>query len=647
LASLNWRKAALLAGLVWLALAGLLQLGLLSNIELSLENSLYGRGTPSGAIAIVAIDDSSLQAVGRWPWDRTVHAQLVDKLSQAKVVGVDVAFFEPSSSESDRALAQAISRAGNVILPIEYTSFEQQGDKLVGKGLLQPIPEIRSSAKGFGYINVVTDADGVSRSVNVGVGGSYDAFTHALFQAYTGTKYTFPQDRLLIDFVGPPGSFKYVSAKDVLSGAVPASFFKGKIVLVGATSPDLHDDHIVPTSEGKRMPGVELHANVVQQLLTGNFIYRQDSLSAALVMLVGAVLAVVLFLRLRLWAAAAALLALCVAYYFLSIVAFELVGILPNLLFPPLSALAAFGIVLGYSYLFESKQRKFVSDAFSKYVSPGVMAHILANPEKLKLGGEKTRITIFFSDVRGFTSLSEKLTPEKLVHLLNQYLTEMTRLVMTHDGTVDKFIGDAVMALWGVPLRDHRQASKACECSLRMMEKLKELNTKWKAAGSPEIEIGVGLNTGEAIVGNMGSFERFDYTAMGDSVNLASRLEGLNKEYKTHIIVSESTKTEAGNDFLFRELDLVAVKGKKEPVRIYELVGRRAEVKLKDVEWLEWFEKGLAHYRKQEWKTAMVCFNKSLKSGDVTSNVFLERCKYYEMMPPAKEWDGVNVMHTK
>jgi adenylate cyclase len=247
-------------------------------------------------------------------------------------------------------------------------------------------------------------------------------------------------------------------------------------------------------------------------------------------------------------------------------------GILMNVLYPFLTiALVYIGNVVVY-YRTEERDRKWITSIFGKYVSPVVIENLLKNPEKINLGGEKRNITIFFSDIRGFTPISEKLEPEELVHLLNEYLTEMSSIIIENQGLVDKYMGDAIMAFWGAPLDQPNHAELACKSSLEMMEKLKELQKKWKKEGIPAFDFGIGLNSGDAIVGNMGSSNRFDYTAIGDNVNLASRLEGLNKTYGTNVIISENTYKIVKDKFNTRELGVVKVKGKEKPIRIYELL---------------------------------------------------------------------------
>jgi len=268
------------------------------------------------------------------------------------------------------------------------------------------------------------------------------------------------------------------------------------------------------------------------------------------------------------------------------------------------------------------------------------------NPDKLKLGGEKLELSVLFSDIRGFTSISEKLKPEQLVSLLNEYLTEMTGIVLENKGLLDKYIGDAVMAVFGAPLHNDRHAYDACNAALEMMSRLKKLNEQWKERGIPVLDIGIGINTGEMVAGNMGSVERFDYTVMGDNVNLASRLEGLNKAYGTNIIISEYTKNKVENEFWFRSLDLVRVKGKKKAVEIFELLGSRKETC--PIPYMEEYNLFMKHYRLGEFKKAKDIVDKILEKHEQDKVVQLYRQRLDLLLenPPA-HWDGVYTFTTK
>jgi adenylate cyclase len=301
-----------------------------------------------------------------------------------------------------------------------------------------------------------------------------------------------------------------------------------------------------------------------------------------------------------------------------------------------------------YRYITEEREKKKIRGAFQYYLTASVINEMLKDPSKLKLGGDKKDLTVLFSDIRGFTSISEKLTPEALVHLLNEYLTAMTNLVFKYDGLLDKYMGDAIMAVFGAPLDQPDHAVRACRTALSMMEELKTLQKKWADEGRPFLDIGIGINSGDMVVGNMGSDMRFDYTVMGDSVNLGSRLEGINKEYGTNIVISEYTYA-AVKDVLFcRELDAVRVKGKKLPVKIYELLGEKKD----SANWEKYvslFEEGLSKYKQGLWDEAIAAFRKvlELRPDDASAKLYIDRCEELKKNPPEGPWDGVFTMTRK
>lgn len=616
----------------FMVLSGLYTIGFFSTINTKLTDNLYGGNIPLDNIVIIAIDDKSIQELGRWPWDRGRFVSLLDKLHDARAVGIDVAFFEPSNAETDKALSDAVQRAGNVVLTAEYTDFVKQDGKLYGKNVLLPVDGMKDAK--LGYVNILTDSDGVTRAVNMDVQGIYQSFAENVYSLYLKKNFT-TSSRFLINFVGKPGSFKTYSFSDFLKSNIDV---KNKIVLVGATSPDLHDDYFVPTSKGKAMPGIEVHANTLQTMLTKKSLYEQSSASVLLILFLLCAVMSLLIYRYRIVIPAISGVVFFFAYIFIAIMMFSK-GTIMNLVYPPLALITTYTAVVAYHYRVEEKTKKQLREAFSKYVSPLLVEEILKNPHKLKLGGEKREITILFSDIRGFTTISEALGPEKLVAFLNEYLTEMTNIILKNRGVVDKYIGDAIMAFWGAPLDEKRREYLACKTGVEMMEKLQELRKRWKHL--PHIDIGVGLNEGECIVGNMGSHERFDYTAIGDSVNLASRLEGLNKQYGTNAIVSESVFEKAKQDFAFRELDYVKVKGKKKPVKIFELIGKSADAKKKKE--IVVFEEGFRNYLAKDFDGAIKEFS---KLHDKASHMFIERCHILKK-EHLKDWDGAFEHTTK
>jgi adenylate cyclase len=286
--------------------------------------------------------------------------------------------------------------------------------------------------------------------------------------------------------------------------------------------------------------------------------------------------------------------------------------------------------------------------AFQYYLHPSVVEQVVQHPEQLKLGGEAKELTVLFSDIRGFSGIAEQLQPEELVRLLNEYLGAMTRLVLADQGLLDKYIGDAIMAVYGAPLPSSEHAYLACHTAVHMVTTLRELQPHWRAQGWPRIDIGVGINTGAMVVGNMGSDLRFNYTVMGDAVNLASRLEGANKTYGTRILISEATWEQVRDRLATRQLDVIQVQGKTTPSRIFEVLGF-PPLSAGQAAMVQRFEAGLEAYRAQRWDEALHCFQQTLAEApeDRPSQLYIQRCAAFKVTPPPPEWDGVFIMPTK
>ena len=302
-----------------------------------------------------------------------------------------------------------------------------------------------------------------------------------------------------------------------------------------------------------------------------------------------------------------------------------------------------------YRYIAESKQKKFIRDAFSTYLAPSVVKQLIDSPEKLNLGGQERDITAFFSDVQGFTGISETLSAKELVELLNEFLTEMTDIILEYEGTVDKFEGDAIIAFFGAPNDLPNHSEVACKACIKMQKRLEALRTKWKSEKRPALKMRIGLCSGNAVVGNMGSKNRMDYTMMGDTVNIAARLEGVNKIYGIYSMISDTTFKAAGNGIATREIDSVNVVGKKEPVTIYELVGYPEDVNDRMRMTFDFYEKGLAAYRKRDWDHAIKYFISALDTtiNDGPSKTMLARCNEFKINPPDKDWNGAYTIKSK
>ncbi|HVK60263.1 MAG TPA: CHASE2 domain-containing protein [Bdellovibrionales bacterium] len=503
------------------------------------------------------------------------------------------------------------------------------------------------------------------------------------------TKLRIPTDEtghVMINYSGPQAMFPHVSATEVLSDGDSMritlrtknestglwehrskrvnkrEFLKDKVLVFGATAMAVYDLRVTPFEEN--FPGVETHANVLSNLLVEDARARGERLPASApgflrihpteekvmwIVLLG--LGLVLSALLSYFGSVAGLGiatgTMAGVYFFDKIFLFNQ-GIVSTIVFPQALVGINFVTLTFYKYFTEERKKQALNGTFSKYVSPAIVDEILKDPQNIELGGKKMELTVMFSDVRGFTTISEKLDPRALSDLLNSYLTPMTNLVFEHKGTLDKYMGDAIMAFWGAPIHFKDHAKHACRCALAMLVKLRELQAQLRAQNLPEIDIGIGLNTGDMSVGNMGSDTVRSYTVMGDSVNLGSRLEGINKEYGTRIIISEFTFAAVKDSFVCREVDWVRVKGKNQPVRIFELIAEgKAPEPIAGV--LPHFQKGFDLYHERKFSEAIECFNQALAvdANDAVTQLYVERCQDYVSEPPPADWDGVYVMKTK
>jgi adenylate cyclase len=458
--------------------------------------------------------------------------------------------------------------------------------------------------------------------------------------------------RVVINYRGPRGTYPYYSLADVVQRRFTPGTFKDKIVLVGASATGIGDLRTPPYG-GIDYPGMEVHANVIDNMLNNGFLVRgphQIVVDVLLILFFGAPMGIAMALVPPRWMWFG--LSVLIPFTALLYVAF-LRGWWLNFTLPAGTLTANVMLVSLYRALVEEKEKRKVRSAFGEYLSPEVIRRLLVNPQLVE--PKKTEITVMFSDIRGFTTISEKLDAQELALFLNGYLSDMTRIVFQTRGTLDKYIGDAVMAFWGAPYEFPEHAVQACTAALDMIRHVKKLQERWAAEGKPVLDIGIGLNSGVASVGKMGSQLRGAYTALGDTVNLSSRLEGLNKEYGTHIIVNESTYAEAKDaGFLFRELDLIRVKGKLQPVTIYELVGNFTELQgdgsLAAVQArLQQFEEARRLYRQRRWAEALSAFQAILDrwNNDGPSILYLKRCQEYLSEEPLPDWDGVFTMTHK
>ncbi len=452
---------------------------------------------------------------------------------------------------------------------------------------------------------------------------------------------------VFVPFRGPQGSFPYVSAHEVLSRDARPEQLRNKIVLVGTSAPGLLDLRSTPVQNV--YPGVEVHANIISGILDERIKHKPAwTVGYEFVLLV--VIAVSMALLLPIVSpllATAGTLTLTAIVLAGTFFAWENNLILP-LASPLLLLVLMFMLHMTYGFFIESRGKRQLANLFGQYIPPELVDEMSASPQEFSLDGENREMTVLFSDVRGFTTISEGMDPKQLTQLMNALLTPMTRVIHKYRGTIDKYMGDAIMAFWGAPLADSEHARHALYAAMEMMDELKIMQADFRQRGWPEVNIGIGLNTGDMNVGNMGSEFRMAYTVLGDAVNLGSRLEGLTKEYGVNIIVSETTKA-AIPEFVFRELDLVIVKGKHEPVAIFEPVGHKNDLDKSITSELSAYRKALMYFRAQDWdKAELDFFNLNRAYPDrFLYQVYLDRIAIYRKDPPGDDWDGVFTHTTK
>ncbi len=771
-------RLALAVGLVFallhlaegLSLSADRELPLVSRVEHAAQDyaltRLSPRRAPSGRVVVVAIDERSIRAEGRWPWSHAKMARLVDQLASGGVraVGFDVVWAEedvmgrrmarlaagldraraaasdetmarrlgdllestvaedrsvPADADPTELLASAIERAGNVAVGFMFLSAGEAGPGETASRLQRvsflrtepvhvprggrlvpaieaggsprtvgasypaveaPLDAILAVADCGGYFNVFPDPDGTIRRYTVvaSAGGSvFPALGVATLARALGSRGVAAPvvpvgaeqgDRVLqvlvggraidtdalgrvpLHYLGSYRDFPTWSATDVLAGRVPRERMEGRIALVGNTAVGTWDQRVTPFDD--MAPGVITHATFVENVLDGDLLHRTDltfAVELALMVALSVGLAW-LFGRIAPALAAPALLAALGGWTLFTLVALRRSRTLFAMGLPLTQILAMALAAMSYRFFTEERDKRRARETFSRFLAPSVVEEVLERREALRLGGEKRELTVLFSDIRGFTTISERLDPRVLLEVLNRYLTPMTEIIVSEtSGTLDKYIGDAIMAFWGAPKEQPDHPLRACRAALRMLEKLEELRPAWQAAGFPQIDIGIGINTGPMSVGFVGSQDRFyNYTVLGDAVNLASRLEGANKEYGTRILLSASTRALAGEAVVVREVDTLRVKGKREPAVIYELMGS-APATGEQRAFLAEFEAGVAAWKARRWDEATARFGAAdaVRRGDACSRVYLARCEEMRRRPPGPDWDGIYEMKSK
>jgi len=598
-------------------------------------------------ITIIGIDEASFTQLGvRWPWSRTMHAQLIDRLTQsgAAVIAFDVLFPEPGSIAEDDTFARSITAAGNVMLAADHVYHETDVSRQWLR--MDPVATFTLAGATTGLATMTLDGDTIARRMAEADDAFWREAIRTLIRSRPGSvEEPYVPPGAMMRHLGPTHTFPYVSYYQVLNGdpAIPPDFFVDQIVLVGRdvrASPELGaaqaDTFATPflMTTGLLTPGVEIQATQIENALMGQTI---RPVSHGLNILA---ISCVLFLTMPLlffWSPLrSTLMAVFLGGATLGISAWLFVAL--NLWLATATPLLALGIAFFStsvgSYFTERRRALEIRSAFSKYVSTEVVEEMIAHPEHLKLGGDRREISVLFSDLAGFTSLSEKLSADAVANVINLYLNAMTRIIMAHEGTVDKFIGDAVMAFWGAPLDDPEHALHAVQSAIAMQEAMQDLQPQFQALGVDALKLRIGINSGPAIVGNMGSDLRFDYTAIGDTVNIASRLEGANKAYGTKIMLAHSTAEAVAGRIPLRQVDRVRVKGKKVPVDVFTPCDDAALVAATEQAW--------AAYLARNWDEARAGWQKirTLTPDDSLINVFNKKISAHESAPPPPDWDG-------
>jgi adenylate cyclase len=560
------------------------QIGLLAKVELhTLDLRFIARGSApvTAPIVLVSIDQDSFDELNLpWPWPRDLHATIVRKLSRtgARIIGLDILFTEPKiDGREDSELAAAISEAGNVVLAAELTEVMSDfGPKLT---MSLPISAIREQALGYGPVNLVTDVDGTVRRARPALsfqGKLYPSFASVIEQAASAASPFAPEgfdpEPQLINFRGPPRTYPVVPYYRILRDEIDAATFRDKIVLIGSFAPSLHDVFGTPFSASQPMAGVEIQANLIETLSAANPIVPLAGWQHALILSLISGLAIWPSIRLKPVRALAAVFAVAVLFLFgcvLTFTSYDLwVPMTPTILAIALSH----GALTLNNYIREQRERMRQKAQFSKYFSPDVVEEILEDREGLALAGKRRHITVLFSDIRGFTGISEKIAPEQVVSFLSDYFAQVTEIVFRNRGTLDKFIGDGVMAVFGSPRSYGDDALRAVKTGLEMIKIVEKLDPKWDQLMGRALKIGVGINSGDAVVGSIGSELRSDFTAIGDVVNLAARLESLTKELEVPLLISEFTVAELPKDFPLKRLQKVKVQGRDASLLVYTAV---------------------------------------------------------------------------
>jgi len=713
-------------------------LGLFDGLELKSFDlrAKFNSKKPSKDVAIILIDEASLRGmnpiVGRWPWPRSVHADVVDFLamSGAKAVMFDILFTENERGSgirkgrldpSDQALVDSTAAAGNVYHAAQIVLDEEDEynkslmDRPMPKDFVDrfstkvenvppskhnnfylPFKQLYQASKGIGIVEFLSDPDGVLRRTKLFRNYHGDLFPVLPMAPFVGIlqpdsisyegnkiymkglKFDSPEESLSQDnprkrdleiplqsdgsylinmykgfkpysMSGVLASIQKIKSGDLEGLPVNPEEFMGKVVFIGGSAVGIED--LKATSMGTNTPGVYLHASAYSNLVNEDFLKYTGRLATSIIILIfaGIVTTSILWSRNIIYYQLGLPLFLTFAF-----IAFSFWWFRHNMVLDVVAPTFSIAISWMGSFAFlsftEGKDKRKIKKMLSQYVSPSILTTLIdKSPQDILKAeiGSKENLTILFSDIRGFTTLSEAMDAEKVVEMLNGYLSGMVDVIFKYEGTLDKFIGDAIMAFWGAPIRIPDHARKAVLAAFDMRKQLEVYNRELESKGGKRIDIGIGINTGNVILGNIGSEKKLDYTIIGDNVNLASRMEGLTKEYGAPILVTEPTYEDIKSEIPCRVIDIVRAAGKKKGIKIFEPLNMKSDDVTDKI--IRLSDSGFNSYLARDWTAAILSYTEllAIKPGDKTSKLLIERCEVYKTSEPDADWDGVHIMSKK
>ena len=629
-------------------------------------------------ISVVLLDEALMdQLPCRSPVPRGVLGKIINIIDKAgpRMIALDVFLSELTWEQEDEKLVSAIKKSGKVIL---VSTFREKDGRRV---LDLPHPKFLKPALATGLADFPIDP--IDQRVREFrpyylVGGRMcPALSVTMFLINNGKRISRDKmvdmkgfkwdwlpikgERLFINYQGPPAFsssgrnvFMTIPASILITGLVPPEWFRDKYILIGAGYDDNPDSYRTPFYVERYnyplMPGVEIHANALATLISGKSPHKASLWITLLITFLTSFSIMILDRFMSPVLLGVSSVVMGGLYWVLSFLVFERTYLALPVIQVSLGIVLVYLFLMTYRSLTEGRQKRWIRNAFTRYISPEFVDILIKRPDMLYLGGEEKELTIMFTDIQGFTSISEGIPPSELVTILNEYLSGMTDILIANGGTLDKYEGDAIMAFWGAPIEQEDHAFLAVRAGLEMIRFTDRLAHEFEAQGKPRIRTRIGINTGKVVVGNVGSSKRFNYTIIGDEVNLASRLEGANKQYGTYFMISHSTKRLVEKGFHLRELDFIRVKGKERPVQVYEVMGYIHE-ELDDSikKMLASYMEGLSLYREMRWESALKRFEDALRAypQDGPSSTYVDRCRYFLHNPPEKDWDGVFELKTK